>query len=58
MNAEKLINLFEIKKGKVTSLFLGQFFLQFFNNFSTLLLCKIYVFAIFNIVHFFQIFII
>ena len=35
---------------------MGQlFFLQFVNNFSTLLLCKIYVFDIFNIVEFFQI---
>ena len=37
---------------------MGQFSSKFFNNFSELLLCKKYVFDIFNMVDFFKIFVI
>ena len=35
-----------------------QFFFEFFNNVLAFLLCKIYVFDVFNMVDFFQIFVI
>ena len=56
MDSEKSINLFKIKKEKVTWLFIEQFFCYWFvNNFSGLLLCKINILDIFSMDNFFHI---
>ena len=54
MNSEKSINSFEIKKKMGYVIFYGTiiFFLQFVNNFSAFLLCKIHVSNIFNTIDF------
>ena len=50
MDSEKSINLLKIKEIIGHLLIYGHiiFFLQFANNFATLLLCKIYVYGTFN----------
>ena len=55
MKFEKSINSFKMKKKDRSPDYLwgSTFFWWFVNNFLTLLLCKIYVFDIFNIVDFF-----
>ena len=59
MNSEKYINSSEITKrlGHLIIYRTVGFFSHSFNNFSTLLLCKIHGFDIFNMVDFFQIFV-
>ena len=60
MDSEKSMNSFE-KKRNIYGHFIIYgpiLFLQFPYNFSAFLLCKIYLFEIFNMVDFFQIFII
>ena len=59
MHSEKLINSIEMKKGQVSWLIFGWFFLyKFCNNLFELLLWKINVLDVFNIVDFVQIFVI
>ena len=46
IDSEKPINPFDTKKSNYlfnTLLLMGQFFYQFFNNFSALLLCSMYL---------------
>ena len=59
MNSEQSINSVEIKMNRSPDYLLDNyFFLQFFDNFSALLLCEINVLDIFNISDFFQFFVI
>ena len=55
MNSKKSINSFQMKEDRTPG-YLSKIFCQFFNNFSALLLSKIYVIDIFNMVTYFQIF--
>ena len=58
MHSKKSTNSFEKKKRRGNLIIHGTiffFFGQFVNNFSALLLCKIYVFDFFNMVNFFLI---
>ena len=58
MTSEKSINAFEMKKDRLPDYLWDNIsFWQFVYNLS-LLLCKIYVFDFFNMVNFFQIFVI
>ena len=57
MDSEKSINSFKIKKDRSPDYLCdNDLFQHFLNNFSSLLLCKIYIFDFFNMVDFFQIF--